>query len=356
MLLLLVIVSTALSISFVCSILEAALLSLRLSDLVRRKDAGEKSAAVLLQIREDRLDDAITAILTYNTVAHTIGATLAGAQAAIVFGSAWVGVFSGVLTLLVLVLTEIIPKTIGAVHAEKLYKPVSWLLTLMLKPPIAWILVLTRSLTRIFVGGKKAMATRGDVLSMVQIAAREGALSEDERLALTNLLRFREIKIVDIMTPRPVVEMTKADIAVAELLQSEAARIFSRLPVYDGEPDNVIGYVLVKEVLWHARQEENDHFPLRELLRPIPSLNEEDSVGEALRQLLRSSEHLAAVYDEFGALSGLATMEDLLETALGVEIVDELDQTSDMRELALELRDRRQQRMRQSGKVIQPSK
>ena len=126
MLLLLVIVFAALSISFVCSILEAALLSLRLSDLVRRKEAGEKSAGVLLEIRENRLDDAITAILTYNNVAHTIGATLSGAQAAVVFGSAWVGLFSGVLTLLVLVFTEIIPKTFGAVHAEKLYRPLDW--------------------------------------------------------------------------------------------------------------------------------------------------------------------------------------------------------------------------------------
>lgn len=356
MLLLFGIVFAALSVSFVCSILEAGLLSLRLSSLVRRKEAGEKSAGVLLEIRENRLDDAITAILTYNTVAHTIGATLAGAQAAIVFGNNWVGLFSGVLTLLVLILTEIIPKTIGAVHAEKLYRPLAWFLTLLLKPPIAWILVLTRSLTRIFVGGKKTKATRGDVLSMVQIAAREGALSEDESVALTNLLRVREIKIINIMTPRPVVEMAEVETAVSDVLDSEAAQIFSRLLVYEGQKDNVIGYVLVKEVLWHTREREQNKVSLRDLLRPVPSLDEQVAVGDAFKELLRSGEHLAAVHDEFGALSGLVTMEDILETALGVEIVDELDQTSDMRQLALDLRDRRQQRMRQSGATSQSSK
>ncbi|MBX3269046.1 MAG: DUF21 domain-containing protein [Sandaracinaceae bacterium] len=342
--LLVVYVTSALSASFLCSILEAALLSVRDLELLQRADQGDGGAARLLAIKRDRIDDAISAILTVNTIAHTVGATLAGAQAALVFGDAWVGVFSGVLTLLVLVLTEIIPKTLGTVHASRLVGFVGLTTALMMKAATPLLLV-TRLLTRLLTRGKKEdEVSHREVAALIGIAARQGTLRQDISTALSNLLRFDEVRVSDIMTPRTVLSMQPIDATVEDLLKDESRGMFSRVPLYEGTPDQVRGYVIAREVLSEAARTEDRTRPLRAHLRPVKFVPETWKLAELLHRLLEWREHMALAVDEFGGVSGLVTLEDAVETILGREILDELDRVADLRALAIELRDRRMKR------------
>ena len=342
--LLTVYVCLALGTSFLCSILEAALLSTREVTLTRRTEEGDAGAKRLLKIKRERIDDAISAILTLNTIAHTVGSTMAGAQAAIVFGDQWVGVFSGVLTFLVLVVTEIIPKTLGTVYAERLTGFVgSTISALMigLKP----VLFFTRLLTGLFTKqGHETRVSRREVAALVGMARRQGSIREDLTLALGNLLRFDEVRVSDIMTPRTVTWMLPSDATVEDLLAEREHAVFSRLPLFEDERDHVKGYVLVREVLAHAARTGDLKRELREHIRPIKVVPETINVSRLLEQLLEWREHAAVVVDEFGGMEGLVTLEDVLETLLGKEILDELDTVADLRELAVELRDRRMQR------------
>ncbi len=346
MILLVVTVSVALGVSFVCSILEAGLLSIRMSRLIELRDSGSKGAGLLLNLKQHRIDDAISAILTLNTIAHTVGAAMAGAQAAVVFGDKWVGLFSGVLTFLILFITEIIPKTLGTMHAAKLAGFVgvttSLLVTLM-KP----FLLLTRTLTRMLApGGRKAM-TSGELSAMVALAAREGTLSSYQSQALANLLAFESIKLEDVMTPRPVMAMVPMTTTINEFVANQSLRSFSRIPVYENSFDEVKGYVLVREVL-QAMVAGKSSTTVANLLRPIRILPKRFGVGAALKSLSSERDHMAIVVDEYGGVSGLVTLEDLFETILGVEILDESDQIADLQVKAKELRERRLERLRKA--------
>lgn len=347
MALLIIIVLAALGISGLCSILEASLLSSSVVDLSQRAEKGNRGAARLLELKQDHIDDSISAILTYNTIAHTVGAALSGAQAAVVFGDAWVGVFSGVLTLLILIFTEIIPKTVGTVYAGRLAGFSGRIISLMILPPMKWLLYITRALTRLIAReGKKSM-TRNDVVAMVKIAARDGALPPDESTLLSNLLRFEDIMIKEIMTPRTVLAMVEKKEVVESVLNEPDVKTFSRLPVYSEKRDNIEGYLLTRELLEVSLEPDGKRRPIAELVRPVQLIDENTSVGAALKTLLQKNEQIAMVIDEFGVLSGLVSLEDLFETALGAEIIDELDQVVDLRQKALELRDRRLARMRE---------
>lgn len=355
---LIAIVVTALAVSAICSVLEASLLSSSVIRLTKRRDSGDKAAGRLLEIKEERLDDAIGAILTYNTIAHTIGAALAGAQAAKVFGDVWVGVFSAILTLLILVFTEILPKTFGAAHAESpwLVKLVGALLVLMIKPPMKWILVVTRKLTNLIARDAEArVLTRGDLEAMVQMASRDGAIASDESRVLSNLLRFETITVDDVMTPRTVLAMAESGLTVEQMVAREDVQPYSRVPIFKQIRDQVEGYVLMSDVLRAALNAEDRLRPISEFTRPIPFISESLSVGKALKYFTEHSTHLAMVQDDLGVVGGLVTMEDLIETALGVEIVDERDRVADLRKVAMELRDKRMARMRSKQKSATPS-
>lgn len=347
MALLIFIVVAALGISALCSILEASLLSASVVELSQRAEGGDKGAAKLLELKQDRIDDSISAILTYNTIAHTVGAALSGAQAAVVFGDTWVGVFSGVLTLLILVFTEIIPKTVGTVYAGRLAGFSGRVISFMILPPMKWLLFITRALTRLIAReGKKSM-TRGDVMAMVKIAARDGALPPNESTLLSNLLRFEDIKVKDIMTPRTVLAMVEKTETIESTLAEPDFKAFSRLPVYLESKDNVQGYVLTRELLEASIETGGGSHPIADHVRPVKVIDESLSVGAALKDLVQRKEQIAMVIDELGVLSGLVSLEDLFETALGAEIIDELDQVVDLRQKALELRDKRLARMRE---------
>ncbi len=342
MTLLLVYVFGALSISFLCSVLEATLLSARRVELNQRRDAGDKGAALLLDLKESRLEHAIGSILILNTIAHTVGATLAGDQAGKVFSDALsVKIFAAVFTLAILIATEIIPKTIGTVYASRLVGPVARIvqaLTWLLHFP----LIITRFLTRLIApGGKRETISRAELAAALAMATRDGTLGTADSRLMTNVLNSNEIKVDDVMTPRTVVTMLPVTTSIDAFLNDENARIYSRIPVYDGERDKVMGYVLQRDVLIDAADGKRNGQTLDVYVRPALFIPEGQPVGKVLRRLIEQREHMALVTDEYGGIAGVVTLEDLVETTLGVEILDESDQVADLRAEAIKLREQR---------------
>ena len=337
-------IALAVGVSFLCSLLEAALLSSRNSTLAQQMEDGNSGAGQLLGLRTERVEDAISAILTLNTVANTLGATLAGAQAARVFGSAWVGVFSGLLALLILVVSEIIPKTLGAVYWRRLSGFVGWSLQLLTKA-MAPALVLSRLLTGLLAQGRDVAYSRGELAADIAAATREGVIGPRESTIFENLLRFDEVRVEDVMTPRTVAVMLPASSSIADLLADRGAEAFSRIPLFLDTRDNVVGYVLQREILKSATDGRHQDTHLESLMRPIPFIPEIATVAAAMRQFLERREPIAMAIDEHGGISGLVTLEDLTETVLGVEIIDESDRIVDQRQAAATLRDQRMERM-----------
>lgn len=339
-------IALAVGVSFLCSLLEAALLSSRNSTLAQQSEHGNSGAELLLMLRTERVDDAISAILTLNTVANTLGATLAGAQAARVFGSAWVGVFSGALAFLILVFSEIIPKTLGAVYWRQISWFVGWALLILTKA-MTPALVLSRLLTRVLAPGRDEAYSRSELAADIAAATREGVISPSESRIFENLLRFDEVRVEDVMTPRTVAVMLPGDATIVDLLADREAEAFSRIPLFRERRDNVIGYVLQREILKRVAEGVHQDTRLGSLMRKIPFIPEVATVGAAMRQILERREPIAMAIDEHGGISGLVTLEDLTETVLGVEIVDESDRIVDQRQAAARLRDQRMERMRQ---------
>jgi CBS domain containing-hemolysin-like protein len=348
--LLLLFVGLALGVSFLCSLLEAALLSSSLAMLTERHRRGSRGSGYLLVLKQNRVDDAITSILILNTVANTLGATMAGAQAATVFGSAWVGVFSGVLTFLILVVSEIVPKTLGAVYARRLSGFVGRVLHYLTRAMVP-VLFLSRLITRALTRGRTATLSRGELSTIITLASRDGAITRDESSMLSNLLRFREVKVEDVMTPRTVTVMAPADSTIGELLTVPESEAFSRIPLFSEDRDNVVGYVLLRDILREVARGGRLDRSAKEFMRPIQFIPELASVESALRQILERREPVAMVTDEHGGVAGLVTLEDLTETILGTEIVDESDRVTDLRQAAARLRDERLERLRKTRQL-----
>lgn len=343
-LLLVAFVGVALAVSFLCSILEAALLSIREAELEERAQKGHNGSKVLLGIKKERLDDAISAILILNTIAHTAGVAGAGLQA----GKIWTDspfmlgvVFPSVLTLLILVGTEIIPKTLGAVHASRLVGPVAStlrLLLLLMTP----LLMLTRLITGALASHEQPSVSRGELAAMVAMAARQGTLARQDSMLLANALRFNSIRVEDVMTPRTVVAMVEETSTVGELIAQSTASSYSRVPTFREDRDHVLGYVVRQEVLSAlAEDPATQDRSVREFSRGILFIDQQASVSQALKKLIEAKEHLAMVTDSYGGVAGLVSLEDLVETLLGVEIVDETDKVADLRKEAAALREKR---------------
>ena len=342
-LLLVAFVSAALAISFICSILEAALLSTREAELEERTQRQDSGAKQLLAIKKDRLDDAISAILILNTIAHTAGVAGAGLQA----GKIWTDspfmlgvIFPSVLTLLILVGTEIIPKTLGAVHASRLVRPVASTLRFLLWT-MTPLLFLTRLVTGALASHESPTVSRGELAAMVAMATRQGTLPGRESRMVANALSFNSIQVNDVMTPRTVVTMMSRDATLTDFLTETAHAPYTRIPLYGEDRDHVVGYVVRHELLVQAAQDSDHDRPLHEFRRDILFIEENVSVSAAMSRLIESHEHLAVVTDSYGGMAGLVTLEDLVETLLGVEIVDESDQVADLRKEAVALRERR---------------
>ncbi|MCI5982366.1 MAG: CNNM domain-containing protein [Marinilabiliaceae bacterium] len=332
MFLLLVYLIGALSISFLCSVLEAVLLSTPMSYATMLCEKGIKSAK-RLQDYKNKPDKAIAAILSLNTVAHTIGAAGVGAESARLFGNEYLGVASAVMTLLILVLSELIPKTIGSYYWRNLaILSVKIIRVLII---ITYPLVLVSELvTKAFSSKKKPVSvSREEVSAMVSVGTNEGVFEAKESKIIQSCMRLVSVKARDIMTPNIVVESAPESLRLKDFDDKEFT--FSRIPVYKEDKDYINGYVLRSDVLERIADDKDDDV-LGSLIRPVLSFDEEASVSDIWGQMIDNKEHISIITDEYGCLRGIVTMEDVIETMLGVEIVDENDDVVDMQKLALE--------------------
>lgn len=325
----------ALSISFLCSILEAVLLSTPMSYASMLEKEGRPGAQLLKKYKQD-IDKPIAAILSLNTISHTVGAAGVGAQSEAVFGSEFFAVTSAVLTLLILIFSEIIPKTIGAAYWRSMAISCAHIIHVLVI--ITYPLVLMSELiTHIFSPKKQqASVSREEVSAMVTVGAEEGVFEKKENSMIQNMLRLDDVKAREIMTPSSVVEMAEESMTLGEFYKHEAFRTYSRIPVYNDENDDYIkGYVLRQEILEKLAE---DKFSLRlsDIVRPVLTFQENESVSIIWNKLLAKKEHISVIIDEYGCFRGIVTMEDVIETMLGTEIVDEKDTVTDMQEFARE--------------------
>lgn len=328
--LLVIYIAIAIGVSFLCSIMEAVLLSVSPAYIGALEATKPDVAERLRELKSD-VDRPLAAILTLNTVAHTIGAAGAGAQAAAYFGSGAIGVFSALLTLGILVLSEIIPKTLGAVYwrglapiVAKTLKPLIYLLY----PLVLMSQWFAKLLTR---GEKKGDVSREELAALADIGAEEGVFGDREARLFKSLLKFESLTAADVMTPRTVMVAFPETATVDELV--EAKRPFSRYPLYSENHDQITGYVLLSDALTKVADDVHDT-PLSDLRRNLDAVPEDQSVLEVFEILLEGHEHIALVVDQYGGTAGIATMEDVIETLLGLEITDETDKTEDMQSLA----------------------
>ena len=338
----------ALSISFLCSVLEAVLLSTPMSYASMLEKEGRPGAQLLKKYKQD-IDKPIAAILSLNTISHTVGAAGVGAQSETVFGSQIFAVTSAVLTLLILVFSEIIPKTIGAAYWRSMAIPCARVIHILVI--ITYPLVLMSELiTHIFSGRKQqASVSREEVSAMVTVGAEEGVFEKKENSMIQNMLRLDDVKAREIMTPSSVVEMAEESMTLREFYQNDAYRQFSRIPVYNEENDDYIqGYVLRQTILEKLSEDKFD-LRLSDILRPVLSFQETESVATIWEKLLAKKEHISVIIDEYGCFRGLVTMEDVIETMLGTEIVDEKDKVTDMQEFAREKWQEQQEQQEQQN-------
>ncbi len=315
----LIVVGVSLAVSFMCSIMEAVLLSVSQSYVALLRRRGDPAGELLASFRE-KLDEPVAAILTLNTIAHTVGAAMGGALALQIFGNRWVALFSALLTFAVLVFSEIIPKTIGARHWRLLARPVAHVLRALLfvlRPvllPLAW-------LSRLLTGrGKRAPAiSRGELEVLAELARREGTLKHYEWETLRNLVNLHRVRVDSIMTPRTEMVAIAGTGTLAEAKATMLSEGVSRIPVYEGTPDRVIGVLRLRDAVRAERQGVSE---LQGVMRP-PRFVPETATAEGLLQEMRAGRYkLAVAIDEFGGTAGVVTLTDLLEAIVG-EIRDE---------------------------------
>ncbi len=324
----------ALFVSSLCSIMEAVLLSTPPAYLIAKKDEGHKWAISFLTLK-DNVDKPLSAILSLNTVAHTIGAAGVGAQAIKVFGEASFAIVSVILTLLILVITEIIPKTIGA----RLWRNISPVTAIIISGMIFItypLVILSSVITKMISTNKDENTTsREEIAAMATIGANEGLFSEKEYNILQNILKLRNVRVTEIMTPRVVLAMADENMTLKEFLTQKDYLHFSRIPVFNENIENVTGYVFRQDVFEKLADDQHEDL-LKTLRRPIVTIPNSMTLLSIWEKLLEEKEHIALVVDEYGGLEGVVTLEDIFETLLGLEIIDETDQVTDMQKFARE--------------------
>ncbi len=337
--------------SFLCSILEAALLSFTPTYLKLKIQEGKKYANALAELKKD-VDKPLIAILTLNTIAHTVGAILVGVQAEKlpydieVFGVNIVGIVSAIMTILILVVSEIIPKTIGATYWKSLGRftavSLNALIFVLKYTGILWLLTLT---TRLI--GKSAHVStmsREEFKAITETAEEEGVFEENESAIIRNLLAFKSIQAKDVMTPFPVVVMEDENTSLAEFYEKNKDLRFSRIPIFKEKTHNITGFVLKDDILYEMVEDHGER-TLKDLKRDIFVVDSEKPVPELFEVFIKQRAHIALVVDEFGNTIGIVTMEDIIETLLGLEIMDESDAIEDMQLQARKNWERRAKRM-----------
>ena len=332
---LIVYTSLAIGVSFLCSLLEAVLLSMSHSHVSILEKSGSKSGLLWSKLKTDDAVKPLTAILTLNTIAHTMGAAGVGAEVQSIWDESWLTVASVILTIAVLIFSEIIPKTLGSVYWKQLSGPSGWILyflTKILSPLFIPILWAKKRLPQ----PPKTIVTRDELAVLADIGEEEGTLEEDEETVIHNLLKLRDVPVMDIMTPRVVTTAFEESWTIQQVMNDTPILRFSRIPVFGTDIDDLKGFVIRSEILTAASRDEWT-LTLSELVKPLEKMKQSDSVDQALELFLAKKVQIAAVIDDFGGTSGILTMEDVIETLLGEEIVDELDEVEDMRELAMDI-------------------
>lgn len=324
----------AIGISFMCSVLEAVLLSTPVSYVNMKQKEGSRGADLFMDYKHD-IDRPISAILSLNTIAHTVGAAGVGAEAVKIFGEAYFGIISAVVTVLILVFSEIIPKTIGARYWKSLamWSALTIRLLITITFPLVW---LSKIITRIFSSGStESTVSREEVSAMVTLGEEEGVFEIKESRIIHNLLRMEEISAREIMTPSVVIAAAQEDMTLEEFYANKRYLQHSRIPLYRETKDDIDGYVLRQTVFEYLAGDRND-VRLKEIKREMAVFSDDVPIVRIWEALLAKKEHIALLVDEYGNTSGLVTMEDIIETLLGLEILDEKDKIADMQQYARE--------------------
>lgn len=335
----------ALGISFLCSILEATLLTLTPSSINSAKQQGKIWAIRMESLKAD-IDRPLSAILTLNTVAHTMGAAGAGAEYARIYGNVGEAVFAGALTLAILVFTEIIPKTLGARYATALAGPSSILLPVMITglAPLVWF---SRQITRLITprGETPQPMHREELLAMARLGEESGQLRERESRFVQNLIELHAMKTWDIMTPRPVIFALPQSTPLIEFVKLIEDKPFTRIPVYKNNRDEVVGFVIRGEALLAHLKDDHDTGTLELVTRPIAFTPESTPVDILFQRFIAERHQIMLVNDEFGTTVGLVSFEDIIETIFGFEIMDEKDKVADLQHHARNLWHERARKM-----------
>lgn len=314
--------------------LEAVLLSSTNSYIETLSRDEHNDIIDIIKNLKSNIDRPISSILTFNTFAHTMGAAGVGAQAVILFGPDWQTAAAFILTLLILYFAEIIPKTIGALHWKRLLIPSAILIEFLIKItfPFVW---LSARITNFISKGKKQHSdfSRDEIMAVVAMGEREGSIQQKESHLIENLLKLKNIRAKDIMTPRSVVVAFPMDTTVEEALEDDRMYIHSRIPIYDESIDNIVGIVLNQSILEES-VEERDSSMLKDISFEANLVSENIPVFMLMDMFIKRKTHLFIVQDSYGQTEGVVTLEDVLEVILGVEIVDEMDEVEDMQLLA----------------------
>ena len=319
----------ALFLSFLCSLLEAVLLSTpaSYSSILAKKNSSQGER---LERFKENINRPLAAILTLNTFAHTLGAAGVGAQTLELYGESSVAIASGILTLLILVFSEIIPKTIGSVYWRSLIGNTTLIIEVLIF--FTYPLVLLAEYISNF-GQDEATVTREEVIAMAEMGEDEGVLEEQETDIIENTLKLKDVKVKDIMTPRSVIFALKSDFTVGQVLEKHETLDFTRIPIFEGNLDVIKGMVNRYEII-NRKAEDQFSTRMHEISQKVPFVNENDRIDKVLELFIKNRDHMALVKDDNDILTGLITLEDAIETILGQEIVDEHDSVVDMRDLA----------------------
>lgn len=331
----------ALGVSFLCSVLEATLMSTTLSYITMREDEGYRPAVLMKQYKTEP-EQALAAILSLNTIANTIGAAGVGRQATILFGSTWFGLVSAGVTLLILIFSEIIPKTLGTSYWKQLMGPAARIirgLIILMHPFVKLI----QWITRLFPEPEDPAVSREEVVALANVGEEEGVIEKDENNIIRNVMRLDDLHAYDVMTPSVVAAIAPESMTLREYYDSDTYDHFSRIPVYSDKPQFITGYIMRNDALEELSE---DHFTmtLGQIKRTLPMFNEEMSLGDIFDQLLKQKSQIAVIIDDYGCFRGILTLEDVIETIFGFEIIDENDEAPDMQALARERWQQRQKR------------
>jgi len=336
----------ALVVSFLCSLMESVILSLSFNHIAVLKKEGNKVGDIL-EKQKTNINRPLAAILTLNTITHTVGAAGVGAETLKIYGNEWVAIASGILTLSILIFSEIIPKTLGTVYSNRLAGFTAYAIQLLTILAIPFV-YLSEGFSKLFKSNSDHLGvTREEMIAMAERGEDEGTIKEQESDIIENLLKLKDVPAESVLTPRSVVFALQKDMTVKKVMDNNSPIVFSRIPIFSSNLDHVVGFVHRYDLV---QKHADDDFLIKmeEIMEPISTILETTPVATVLDEFVKMHQQIFMVEDKFGTTVGLITLEDAIETLLGVEIVDEYDSVIDMRKLAVERREKRLSAQKQS--------